>query len=153
VSEDPAGREERDSLATDLRAGVARVTVTPPIGIPMIGFAGRGPATGIHDDLTALVLEGPQAHMRGDAQGADISRLAIIACDLLFLRGEEVRAVRKEIARLTDVPPDHVAIACSHTHYGPLTEPDRDERGPQVEPYLTNLVHLWVKSSPRLASR
>src|SRR5215217_3037199 len=97
-------------MVADLRAGVARVTVTPPIGIPMIGFAGRGPATGIHDDLTAtaLVLEGPQARLRGDAQGADISLLALIACDLLFLRSEEVRAVRKEIAQLTDVPPDHV---------------------------------------------
>ena len=50
-------------MATDLKAGVARVTVTPPIGIPMFGFAGRGPAAGIHDDLTAtaLVLEGPTA--------------------------------------------------------------------------------------------
>jgi hypothetical protein len=131
-------------MAYDLRAGVARVIVTPPIGIPMIGFAGRGPAAGIHDDLTAtaLVLEGPAAQLNGDAQGAGVSRLAVIACDLLFLRAEEVRAVREEIARLSDVPPDHVVIACSHTHYGPLTEPDRNEQGPQVEPYLANLVHL-----------
>ena len=57
-------------MATDLSAGVARVTVTPPIGIPMFGFAGRGPAAGIHDDLTAtaLVLEGPSADLSGDAQ-------------------------------------------------------------------------------------
>ncbi len=131
-------------MATNLRAGVARVTVTPPIGIPMMGFAGRGPAAGIHDDLTAtaLVLEGPSAHLGDDAQGAGISRLAIIACDLLFLRPEEVRAVRAATARLTDVPPEHVVIACSHTHYGPLTEPNRDEQAPQVEAYLANLVHL-----------
>jgi neutral ceramidase len=131
-------------MAAELMAGVARVTVTPPIGIPMFGFAGRGPAAGIHDDLTAtaLVLEGPQAAPSRAAAGAGVSRLAIIACDLLFLRTAEVRAVREAIARLTDVPPDHVVIACSHTHYGPLTEPDRDEPGPQVEPYLANLVHL-----------
>jgi hypothetical protein len=125
-------------MATDLRAGVARVTVTPPIGIPMIGFAGRGPAAGIHDDLTAtaLVLEGPAA------QGRGVSRLAIIACDLLFLRHAEVQAVREATARLTDLQPDQVVIACSHTHYGPLTEPGRDEQALQVEPYLANLVHL-----------
>src|SRR5215207_4170314 len=135
---------EKEIMATDLSAGVARVTITPPIGIPMIGFAGRGPAAGIHDDLTAtaLVLEGPAALLSGDGLGAGISRLAVIACDLLFLRAEEVRAVREAIGRLTDVAPDHVAIACSHTHYGPLTEPDRDEQGPQVESYLANLVHL-----------
>jgi neutral ceramidase len=131
-------------MATDLRAGVARVTVTPPIGISMFGFAGRGPAAGIHDDLTAtaLVLEGPQTQLSGAEQDEGVSRLAIIACDLLFLRFEEVRAVRKAIARLCDVPPDQVVIACSHTHYGPLTEPERDEQGPQVESYLANLVHL-----------
>lgn len=131
-------------MATDLRAGVARVTVTPPIRIPMMGFAGRGPAAGIHDDLTAtaLVLEGSPVQPGGSAQGAGISRLAIIACDLLFLRPEEVHAVREAVGRLTDVPPDHVAIACSHTHYGPLTEPGREERAPQVESYLANLVHL-----------
>jgi hypothetical protein len=33
-------------------------------------------------------------------------------------------------------------IACSHTHYGPLTEPCREEQAPQVESYLANLVHL-----------
>jgi neutral ceramidase len=131
-------------MTTELSAGVARVTITPPIGIPMIGFAGRGPAAGIHDDLTAtaLVLEGPAAHLSGDAQGAGVGRVAVIACDLLFLRAEEVRAVREATGRLSDVPPDQVVIACSHTHYGPLTEPGRDERAPQVEAYLANLVHL-----------
>jgi len=131
-------------MATDLRAGVARVVITPAVGIPMIGFAGRGPAGGIHDDLTAtaLVLEGPPAQRAGAAPADGVNRLAIIACDLLFLRTDEVRAVRQAVGELTDVPPDHVVIACSHTHYGPLTEPGRAEQGPQVEPYLANLVYL-----------
>lgn len=135
---------ENDIMTADLSAGVARVTITPPIGIPMIGFAGRGPARGIHDDLTAtaLVLEGPAEHPGGDAQNAGTNRLAVIACDLLFLRPEEVQAVREAVGQLTDVPPDQVVIACSHTHYGPLTEPGRDEQSPQVEAYLANLVHV-----------
>ena len=68
---------ENDIMTADLSAGVARVTITPPIGIPMIGFAGRGPARGIHDDLTAtaLVLEGPAEHPGGDAQNAGTNRL------------------------------------------------------------------------------
>jgi hypothetical protein len=124
----------------ELRAGVARVTITPPVGIAMIGFAGRGPSDGLHDDLTAtaLVLEGEAAGRSGE-----VRRVAIVACDLLFLRSEEVRAVRAAVARLTDVPPEGVVLACSHTHYGPTTEPGRwggDE--PQVAPYLATLVHL-----------
>jgi hypothetical protein len=46
------------------------------------------------------------------------------------------------VGRLTDVPPEHVVVACSHTHYGPLTEPGHDDQAPQVLPYLANLVHL-----------
>jgi neutral ceramidase len=131
-------------MATNLRAGVARVTITPPIGIPMIGFAGRGPAAGLHNDLTAtaLVLEGLSAPLADDPPDDGITRLAIIACDLLFLRTEEVHAVRRAVGRLTDVPPEHVVVTCSHTHYGPLTEPGRDDWAPQVRPYLANLVHL-----------
>jgi neutral ceramidase len=110
----------------------------------MIGFAGRGPARGLHDDLTAtaLVPEGPPALRADDRPDDGITRLAIIACDLLFLRTEEVHGVREAVGRLTDVPPDHVVVTCSHTHYGPLTEPGRDDQVPQVPPYLANLVHL-----------
>lgn len=130
-------------MSTDLRAGVARVTITPPVGIPMMGFAGRGSAAGIHDDLTAtaLVLEGPPARVTGGAQDG-VTRLALIACDLLFLRTDEIHAVREAVGQATDVLPEHVVIACSHTHYGPLTDPGRDERASQVEAYLANLVHV-----------
>jgi hypothetical protein len=109
------------------------------VGIAMIGFAGRGPSDGLHDDLTAtaLVVEGAPA--RGTA---GVSRLALIACDLLFLRADEVRAIREAVGRLTDVPPDGVIVACSHTHYGPTTDPARDGEAPQGAPYMANLVHL-----------
>src|SRR5919199_138354 len=141
---DTEGREDGDTMATNLCAGVARVTITPSIGIPMIGFAGRGPAAGLHDDLTAtaLVLEGLPVPLADDPPDDGITRLAIIACDLLFLRAEEVHAVREAVGRLTDVPPEHVVVACSHTHYGPLTDPGHDDQAPQVLPYLANLVHL-----------
>jgi hypothetical protein len=123
---------------------MARVVITPPVGTPMIGFAGRGSATGVHDDLTAtaLVIAGPPAHPPGTTKMAGANRLAIIACDLLFLHAEEVRAIREATSRLAGVPADHVAIACSHTHYGPLTEPDRGEADPKAEAYLANLAHL-----------
>src|SRR5919199_551151 len=98
---DTEGREDGDTMATNLCAGVARVTITPSIGIPMIGFAGRGPAAGLHDDLTAtaLVLEGLPVPLADDPPDDGITRLAIIACDLLFLRAEEVHAVREAVGR------------------------------------------------------
>jgi hypothetical protein len=40
------------------------------------------------------------------------------------------------------VPPDGVIVACSHTHYGPTTDPARDGEALQMAPYMANLVHL-----------
>ena len=39
-----------------LLAGVARATITPPVGIHLTGFAGREHSTGVHDELTATAL-------------------------------------------------------------------------------------------------
>src|SRR5512132_1088298 len=97
--------------ARELTAGVARVEITPPIGFPMGGYAARsGPSTGIHDPLyaTALVLK------------TDELTLAIISCDLLSFPSERVVSLARD-RRLAD----HVLIAASHTHSGPLTWEDK----------------------------
>ena len=48
---------------THLKAAVARANITPPVGIQLCGFAGRGPSVGFGDDLcaTALVLSDGRA--------------------------------------------------------------------------------------------
>jgi hypothetical protein len=50
-----------------LTAGTARVVITPPVGVPMAGFAGRPPSVGVHDDLTATAL----VLCERDASGGD----------------------------------------------------------------------------------
>ncbi len=95
----------------ELHAAVARANITPPIGIEMSGFAGRGRSVGLGDDLlaTALVLK------------AGRQRVALVALDLLYLDAEFVRRVCDLIARRTRIPADHVLLCCTHTHYGPET--------------------------------
>ena len=124
---------------TRWRAGAARVTITPPVGMPLLGFAGRAPSDGVHDDLkaTALVLEGP-----GPGDPAEVLRLAIIACDLLWLEEHLVSSVRQAVSRLANVPPEHVVVVCSHTHYGPLSDPREKPEDPRTAAYAANLVHL-----------
>lgn len=40
-----------------LRAGIARTIITPPLGMTMVGYAGReGVSQGIDSDLTATAL-------------------------------------------------------------------------------------------------
>ena len=97
--------------AGELTAGVARVEITPPVGYPMGGYADRkGPSTGVHDPLyaTALVLK------------ADGLSLALVSCDLRSFPSERVLAMARE-RRLVD----HVLIAVTHNHSGPLTWEDQ----------------------------
>lgn len=93
-----------------IRAGVARCVITPPIGMPMMGYAAReGVAEGKDGELycTALVF----------ANGT--ARFAILAFDLIFILEPFVSRLREEIARRLGISASHVLLNCSHTHGGP----------------------------------
>ncbi len=87
-----------------LTAGTARVVITPPVGIGMAGFAGRPPATGVHDDLTATAIvlaEGdtPEGDTpEGGADGGD-TRVALVSL-------------------LGEVPAPHATRALQEAHGG-----------------------------------
>lgn len=120
-----------------VRAGVARCVITPPVGSPLIGFAGRGSATGCHDELTAtaLVLE------------CDQLQVAIVACDLLYIRGAQ--PLRQAISQASGIPADRVLLTASHTHYGPALDGDQETaaaaveeaKRPLADAYRGNLIH------------
>jgi len=98
-------------LAGELSAGVARVDITPPVGHPMGGYAARkGPSTGVHDPLYATVLL-----LRADGQS-----IAFISCDLRSFPSERVLAMARE-RKLAE----HVLLAVTHNHSGPLTWEDQ----------------------------
>lgn len=95
-----------------LRAGVAQVDITPPVGIPLSGYILReGNSEGVHDHLyaRALVLDD------GECQAA------IIICDTLALDRRFVASARASIQEATGIPGQNVMIACTHTHSGPAT--------------------------------
>src|SRR5947209_3139710 len=105
-----------------LMAGVARGEITPPSGIALVGFAGRGgglagvvegggwggggAASGVHDGLTAtgLVLQSGE------------ERAALVCCDLLGFPEGLVAEVREEVERRTGIPGGQVVLQASHTH-------------------------------------
>ncbi len=96
-----------------LKAGVYRVTITPPIGTYMAGYGARmGPALGVHDDLCArcLVVE--------DESGT----VAILAVDVLQLPWAFVDRLRTQVESLTGIPASHVLVSATHTHSGPDIE-------------------------------
>ena len=90
----------------ELRAGMARVDVTPSTLGPMYGYANRkcGPANGVHDPLFAKAV----VLANGD------TRVAIVTLDL----GSMVSAkLHKRAADELGIP--LVLLASSHTHSAP----------------------------------
>jgi neutral ceramidase len=120
-----------------LKAGVARTAITPPVGTFLMGYAARDHgATGVHDDLaaTALVLSDGE------------TRLAWLSCDLIFVHPDTVSRVREQVARQAGIPAARLMACCSHTHSGPVmwaAAPDEEERA-RRQRYLDELVECLV---------
>lgn len=95
----------------ELSAGVVRIEITPPVGYIMGGYGERkGASTGVHDPLFATVL----------VLQADGISVAIISCDLRSFPSERIITLARE-RKLAD----HVLLAVTHNHSGPLTWEDQ----------------------------
>jgi hypothetical protein len=97
-----------------MKAGAAKVVITPPVGCDLAGYIGRlGRSRGVHDDLYARALV---------VQNEDTA-VALISVDLIGLDAGTVHLVRQAVQKETGIAADHVMLACSHTHSGPSTPP------------------------------
>ncbi len=108
---------------TALRAGVARVDITPPLGVDMWGYFDRsGPSNGKLDPLFARVLvldDGRQS-------------VAVITLDLGRSFGPPQIAWLRDKARRQHAVAEIMLIA-SHTHSGPVIDDSYDDGVPEWE--------------------
>jgi len=92
-----------------LKGGCAKVNITPPLGIPLIGSYGK-PSDDILDELYAKAL------VFNDGNNT----LVIVSCDLLYTPLEEIAGpVRKIITEKTGIPERNILVCATHTHSGP----------------------------------
>ena len=99
------------ATARVLEAGASRAIITTPIGIRMIGYTVQECfSDGVDRDLTATALVLTDGELK----------IALLACDLVFIQPPLVDAIRASIGARLGIPAAHVLINCSHTHLGPM---------------------------------
>jgi neutral ceramidase len=98
--------------AADLRVGAAAANLEADDSMVIAGGIGPGKATGQEGQLraVAVVLEKP-----------DSPKVAIVACDVLFVTRDFVDAALQQIEKSTGIQPDHVLVNATHTHHAPCT--------------------------------
>jgi hypothetical protein len=107
-----------------LRAGFAKLDITPGRDAPLIGYAFRyekmPPGNeGVHDPLHVRVL----TVASGDGPPA-----VIVNLELATLETGVARLLREAAAEKIETTPDRVIICCTHTHSGPFPIGPADEK-------------------------
>ncbi len=89
-----------------IKAGFARVDVTPPLGTPIAGYFRVRSATGVLDPIQLNAL----------AFGNGTDAAVIIACDFTGMTMARILPVRERISALTGVPAERILITSLHQH-------------------------------------
>lgn len=128
-----------DAPQANVRFGVARRDITPPVGIDIRLWprAKVHQATGVHRPLTAtaVVLQNPA----GDGRESD--EQVVVALDLLVLLQAEQEALLAEVRHRTGVG-SGLLLHCSHTHSTGWVRLDHGDLpgGEFIRPYLDHLA-------------
>ena len=93
-----------------LKAGFARLDVTPPLGVFMQGYYNERRAAGIRDPLYV------NAVAFGDGERTAVA----LSLDVIGINQVESDLCRKVVAQRTGLPYEAVFMACTHTHTGPV---------------------------------
>ncbi|NNE92202.1 MAG: hypothetical protein HKN23_11190 [Verrucomicrobiales bacterium] len=96
-------------VQSNLKAGVAKVDITPEIGKGFETTGHRRMVTGVRDPLRAGVL------VLDDGE----TKAAIVTTDLINAYDDMVRLVRQRIEKDTGIPAANIMVTASHNHSGP----------------------------------
>jgi hypothetical protein len=120
-------------------AAVARVDITPPVGIyhRMWGAATHDRSTGIHRPLTAtaMILQPLDESARGD-------RIVLVGVDHCLLWADEMRQLLDRVSTATGFDQRQILVAFAHTHAAGLMDTSRADLpgGELIAPYLETLA-------------
>lgn len=129
------------AASAELLAGVAKSDLTPPLGGLMYGYGARGEnvSQGVHDRLyaKAVVLRSGDQH------------LAIVTLDLGTFTGENLRNVKKLVAKKTDLT--NLLCMASHSHSTPGLQADfPSKRKPYARDMEAKIADAVIRASQKL---
>ena len=109
--------------AEGLRAGAARIDVTPTQPVAMAGYGSRtNLSQGVHDPLSARALAFEQ----------DGARLVLVSLDSLGFYNQTAEPLRQAILDANGLKPSELLLCAIHTHSAPTLTLDLDH-GPARE--------------------
>lgn len=103
-------------FVNNLKAGFARVNITPTMGIPIRGYFKERFAEGVLDELeiNALALE------------CNCTKALLICIDACGIEQNLCSKYRKAVSDSSGVPMENIIISQTHTHTGPFIEDDSE---------------------------
>lgn len=118
-----------------VRAGFAKVDITPPLGVGLAGYFNERLADDILDPLYASAL----------ALSNKEDTIVIMSCDFIGLGTNYADRARELISEKLEIPVENIMIHSTHTHTGPIVRDNARERGKfaiskKDEPYLEMLL-------------
>jgi hypothetical protein len=113
-----------------LKVGTAEIDITPPLGVPMAGYAKRkSGCKGVHDAIMAraiVVDNGP-------------ARIGWVIADLIGLLSPITRRFRDLGSEMCGIPADCLMISATHDHGGPDPRPEANADNVVHRRYLDDL--------------
>src|SRR4051794_10480873 len=94
--------------AEPLKAGVAVIDITPPLGYRMAGYYSERRNTGTHDPLLAKAIVFTQGETKS----------ALVECDIVSMPAAVSSQARTLAERKTGIPAGHIVVAATHSHTG-----------------------------------
>lgn len=122
--------------ADGLKAGAARIDITPDKPVQMSGYASRKDlSTGVHDPLSARVL----------AFKAGEKRLVLISTDIIGFYEGTADYLRKALLGEFQLEPSELFLAAIHTHAGPSLTLDKERGHPHNVEYTETLKDKLIE--------
>jgi neutral ceramidase len=125
-----------------MKAGSAKVDITPDGPVWMQGMIRAHKSDGVHDHLYAHALVLSDGSMK--------ESYAVVSLDLCELVRADGMAAREEIENRTGIPVHNIVITATHTHSGPATvgslSPKESEYIKQLQGRIVESVEQAIKN-------